>query len=187
MALFTAHLVAIAGSLSGHIFLSSWLLAWCSFLAAFGVKSVQPLPPDGGNGLEQLFAAVSLAPRDVFGVMLGSGGRFTCLEMARCLLGAFLCTFLVSTSDGRKFDDLAQVEWQQMALSFARLVAVAGSLSGQIFLSRWLVVWCSFLAAFGVKSVQPFFPDGANGVEQLFAAILLARRDGFGLLLGFDE
>jgi len=86
---------------------SKRLLAWCSFLPAFGVESVQPLSPDG---LEQLFAAVSLAPRDVFGVMLGSGGRFTGQEVASRLLGCFLCTFLKSTKKKPMLIYLAQVE-----------------------------------------------------------------------------
>jgi hypothetical protein len=40
-----------------------------------------------------------------------------------------------------------------MVLFLVNLVAVAGSLSGKIFLSRWLVAWCLVLAAFGVESV----------------------------------
>jgi len=46
MASFSAHLVAVAGSLSGQNMVSRWLLAWCSFLTAFGVESVQPFSPE---------------------------------------------------------------------------------------------------------------------------------------------
>jgi hypothetical protein len=76
------------------MFLSSWLVAMCSFLSAFGVESVQPLSPDGGNGLDQLFAAVLLACRDVFGALLDIDGRFTGQEVASCLLAALFCTSL---------------------------------------------------------------------------------------------
>jgi len=58
MASFMAHLVAVAGSLSGHILMTRWLLACCSFLAAFGVESVQPFSPKQVLRDEQLFAAV---------------------------------------------------------------------------------------------------------------------------------
>ena len=71
-----------------------------------------------------------------------------------------------------------------MASSIAHLVAIVGSLSGQIFLSRWLPVWCLFLAAFGVESVQPFSPVGAIGVELLFAAVVSPRQDGLWVLFG---
>ena len=94
MALSSAHHVEAAGSLSGQIFLSSWLVKMCSFLAAFGVESVQPFSPDGGNGLDQLFAAALLARRDVFGALLDIDGRFTGQEVASCLLAALFCTSL---------------------------------------------------------------------------------------------
>jgi len=64
-------------------------VVWCSFLAAFGVETVQPLSPEQVLRVEQLFAAVSLAGRDVSRELLGSGGRLTVLEVAACLLAAF--------------------------------------------------------------------------------------------------
>jgi len=103
--------VAVAGSLSGQLFLTRWLLACCSFLATFGVESVQPKSPKQVLGVEQLFAAVLLAGRDVFRVLLGSGGRITVLKMASCLLGAFSCTLLKSTKVKRMLIFLARVEW----------------------------------------------------------------------------
>jgi len=90
---------------------SKWLVAWWSFLAAFGVKSVQRLSPEHVVGVEQLFAAVKLTCRDVFGVLLGFDGRLAVLEVASCLLGAFFCTFVESTKVIRKSICLAQSEW----------------------------------------------------------------------------
>ena len=72
-------------------------MAWCSFLAAFGVETVQPFSPEQVVRVEQLFEAVSLAGRDVSREPLGSDGRFTVLEVAACLLGAFFGTFLKAT------------------------------------------------------------------------------------------
>jgi len=166
-----AHLVAVAGSLSGQIVMTRWLLAWCSFLATFGVESVQPICPEQVLRDEQLFAAVLLAGRDVFGVLLGSDGRFLDLEVASCLLGGYFCIFLKSTKKKRMLISLARVEWLKMASFSAHLVAGAGSLSGQIVMTRWLLAWCSFLAAFGVESVQPKSPEDVLEVERLFAAV----------------
>jgi len=111
MALSLAHLEAVAGSLSGQNLVSKWLLARCSYLAAFGVESVQPLSPEDVLEVEQLFAAVLLAGRDVFGVLLGSGGRLTVLKMASCQLGGYFCTLLKSTKVKRMLIYLARVEW----------------------------------------------------------------------------
>jgi len=86
---------------------SGVVLVFGCFLRRIG----QPKSPERVLRVEQLFAAVLLAGRDVFGVLLGSGGRFTGLKMASCLLGAFSCTLLKSTSDERKFNFLARVEW----------------------------------------------------------------------------
>jgi len=158
MALFLVNLVAVAGSLSGKIFLSRWLVAWCLVLAAFGVESVQPFSPEHALQVEQLFAAVVLPCRDVSRALLGSGGRILGLKMASCLLGAFFCTFIESIKKKRVLIYLAQVEWLQIYQSMAHLVAIAGSLSGKVLMTRWLLAWCSFLAAFGVKSLQPLSP-----------------------------
>ena len=103
--------MAVAGSLSGQILMTRWLLAWCSFLATFGVDSVQPFSPEHVLEVEQLFAAVLLAGRDVFGVLLGFAGRFLDLEVASCLLGAFFCALLKSTKVKRMLIYLAQLEW----------------------------------------------------------------------------
>jgi len=105
-----AHLVAIAGSFSGRPLVSRWLLAWWSFLAAFGVKTLLRLSPEHILGVEQLFAAVKLVCRDVFGVLLGIGRRLAVLKLASCLLGAFLCTFLQPTKVMRKSICLARSE-----------------------------------------------------------------------------
>jgi len=61
--------------------------------------------------VEQLFAAVLLARRDGFGVLLGSGGRLTVLKMASCLLGALLGIFVGSTKIMRLPICLAHIEW----------------------------------------------------------------------------
>ena len=87
-------------------------MVWCSFLTAFGVATVQPISSEHVIGIEPLFVAVQLAREDAFGVLLGIVGRFLGLEVASCLLGAFLGTFLESTEEGRKFIYLAQVVWQ---------------------------------------------------------------------------
>jgi len=68
-------------------------------LAAFGVETVQRLSPEHALRVEKLFAAVLLAGRDAIEVLLGFRGRYMSLEMALCLLAAFFCTFLESTSD----------------------------------------------------------------------------------------
>ena len=109
MALFLVNLVAVAGSLSGKIFLSRWLPVWCLFLAAFGVESVQPFSPVGAIGVELLFAAVVLPCRDVSRALLGSGGRILGLKMASSLLGAFFCTFIESIKKKWMLIYLAQV------------------------------------------------------------------------------
>ena len=130
-------------------------MAWCLVLAAFGVESVQPFSPEHALQVEQLFAAVVLPCQDVSRALLGSGGRILSLKMASCLLGAFFCTFIESIKKKRMLIYLAQVEWLQIYQSMAYLVAIAGSLSGKVLISRWLLAWCSYLAAFGVKPLQP--------------------------------
>jgi len=104
-------------------------------------------------------------------VLLGSSGQLTVLKMASCQLGGYFCIFLKSTKVKRMLIYLARVEWLWMASSFAHLVAVAGSLSGQILVSSCLLVWRSFLTAFGVEKVQPFSPVGAKGLKQLIVAV----------------
>jgi len=46
------------------------------------------------------------------------------------------------------------------------------------------VAWCSFLAAFRFETVRPISPKLVLGVEKLFQAVKLARRDVFEVLLG---